>query len=188
MLLLPAQRSAHGVENAESDRNPDDGEPESQQLPRQPLNGVHAQILRAETGRDRGSERVHERQLHRAPSGRWLGGHASARDIRAATAWSSVPVVLASVLWILLLLLGGPDLFTSETPRLDANPTPAMLMLLLIALQFVAGIWSMIVLCKCQGQVQGFSAWKGLGNSLLVALVLVVAIVAIAIGVGPLAR
>ena len=46
----------------------------------------------------------------------------------------------------------------------------------------------MIVLCKCLGQVQGFSAWKGLGNSLLVALVLVVPILAIAIGVGPLAR
>ena len=60
VLLVPAQRAADGVKDVESDRNPDDDEPESHQLPRQPFNRVHAQILRAETGHDRGHERVHE--------------------------------------------------------------------------------------------------------------------------------
>ena len=121
-------------------------------------------------------------------TGRWIGGQASARDIRAATAWSSVPVVLASVLWVPMLLLVGRDLFTSETPRMDANPMVALWILLLFAIQFVAAIWSIIVFCKCLGQVQGFSAWRGLGNSVLAGLVIVVPIIAVVFGLAMLPR
>jgi hypothetical protein len=49
-LLLPAQCCANGVQNAESDRDAGDDEPESHQLTSQLLDGVHAQILAAKGG------------------------------------------------------------------------------------------------------------------------------------------
>ena len=73
VLLLAAHCSANRVQNAESDRDASDGEPESQQLPRQILNRVHAQILRARVGRDRRNERLHERWPHRSASASYVG-------------------------------------------------------------------------------------------------------------------
>jgi len=121
-------------------------------------------------------------------TGRWIGGQGSTLNIRAAIAWACVPVVPAVLLWIPELLLAGSDLFTSETPRLDSNPTLALVLLPLLALGFVFGFWGIVLLTKCLGQVQGFSAWKALGNCVLALLVVVVPFVAVAAIVGVLAR
>src|SRR3954465_6527645 len=55
-------------------------------------------------------------------SGRWIGGVGNAGHIRTAIAWASVPVVFSLPLWIPELLLVGSDLFTKETPHVDAHP------------------------------------------------------------------
>jgi hypothetical protein len=41
------------------------------------------------------------------------------------------------------------------------------------------GIWSFVLNCNCLGQVQGFSAWKGLANMMLSFTVVVVPILVI---------
>ena len=109
-------------------------------------------------------------------TGGWLGGRASMEQVRAAIAWSSVPLIWALPLWIPELVLFGQDLFTSATPRLDANPPLAVALIGFGLVELVVGLWAIVVFLKCLGQVQGFSAWRALGNALLAFLIFFTAI------------
>ena len=117
-------------------------------------------------------------------TGTWIGGKTSAENIRAAIAWSSVPMLWALLLWIPELALFGQELFTAETPVIDADTTLNSAFLAFGAVEVTIGMWTLIVYLKCLGQVQGFSAWKALGNSILAGLVIIVPILIIAIAIG----
>ncbi|MGO8989197.1 MAG: YIP1 family protein [bacterium] len=121
-------------------------------------------------------------------TGKWIGGQAPSQNIRAAIAWSSVPTIWALILWIPQLVLFGQELFTTETPRIHASPSLGFISLGFVAIQLIIAIWAIVVFLKCLGQVQGFSAWRALGNTTLGALVIVVPIAIIAIIVVCIAR
>ncbi len=93
-------------------------------------------------------------------TGNWIGGIASSENIRAAIAWSSVPIIWGLALWIPELALFGQELFTTETPKIDANPSLAFLLFGFAAIEITIGIWTLVVFLKSLGQVQGFSAWE----------------------------
>jgi hypothetical protein len=112
-------------------------------------------------------------------TGRWFGGQASSRDLRASTAWSSVPVAVAAVLWIPQLALVGREMFSAESPTLSASVPIALAMLGLHVLEIVAAVWAIVLFFKCLSQVQQFSVWKALGNAVLAALAVVVSLIAI---------
>lgn len=108
-------------------------------------------------------------------TGRWIGGSADREHLKTAIAWASVPFIVALPLWIPELLLFGSDMFTKETPRLDAQP---MLWIPFIAfglVEVVLGVWTVVLLCHTVAEVQGFSSgWRGMGNLLLAGAVIVV--------------
>ena len=116
-------------------------------------------------------------------TGRWLGGVASSRDLRAALAWGCVPSLLAGA----ALLVPGLDLFPTPPPELQSVPFALATYGLGSKIQLLAGVWSLFTMIKCIAEVQGFSAWRALGNYLLAILMIIVVIVAIAAGVGVLA-
>lgn len=110
-------------------------------------------------------------------TGSWIGGQASARNIRAAMAWSTVPEVWGLLLWLPAFALFGQELFTSAMPSVDANPSLSFLLLGFAAISLVIGIWEFVVFLKCLGQVQAFSAWKALGNSIMASMVVVLPVI-----------
>lgn len=114
-------------------------------------------------------------------TGSWIDGQGTPEKIRAALAWSSVPVVWVLPLWIPEIAIFGQELFTTQTPRIDASLSLALLLMAFGLLEVTVGIWTIVILAKCIGQVQGFSAWKGLGNLLLAGLVLFVPIFIVAL-------
>ena len=120
-------------------------------------------------------------------TGGWIGGQADSRRIRATLAWANVPLVWSLLLWIPALLLFGAELFATATPIIDAS---TMLSGLYMVFSFgigIVSIWAFVVFLHALGEVQGFSAWKALGNSILAGLVVLVpllAIVGIAIALG----
>ncbi len=71
-------------------------------------------------------------------------------------------------------------MFRTETPRLDASLYLTTMFWIVTAIQIILGVWSMVVYCKCLGEVQGFSAWKAVVNLLLPILVFVVPVLLIA--------
>jgi hypothetical protein len=112
-------------------------------------------------------------------TGNWLGGRGIREHIRAALAWGSVPTVWTLVPWAILLVIVGGELFTAETPYLDEHLGLALLSLVPLLAAFVMAIWSPFVLVKAIAEVQGFSAWRALGNVLLSGLVVAVPLLAV---------
>ncbi len=107
-------------------------------------------------------------------TGKWLGGVSDMANIRAALAWSSVPVIWALLLWVPELLIFGKDLFTSSAPSIAARPVTYFGFL---AIELIAAIWGVVIFCKALGQVQVFSAWRALGSAALAGLIIAVPIV-----------
>jgi hypothetical protein len=117
-------------------------------------------------------------------SGQVIGGRGRAKALRTAIAWASVPRVFTLLLWIPLLGLFGSEMFTEEIPRLDAQPLLWLPFLGISLLSVVLGIWSFVLLCNTVAEVQGFhSAWSGLGNLILAALLFAVPLIAVVVGV-----
>jgi len=114
-------------------------------------------------------------------SGAQLGGQANAEQVRAAIAWSGVPSLFTSVVLIPQLAVFGRELFTTETPIVDSSNTYLAFLLGTGLIETVGGIWGLVTLTKCLGEVHRFSAWRGLGSLLLV-LLLVFALVLVAVG------
>lgn len=107
-------------------------------------------------------------------TGRWIGGQGNQPHLRTAIAWSGIPKVFGLTIWLPALYVFGQELFASETPNISSNPMLATLLLAFITIQVICAIWSFVLLLKCVGQVQGFSAWKALGNVILSSLVIIV--------------
>lgn len=118
-------------------------------------------------------------------TGKWFGGQSSSENIRVALAWSGVPIVWALILWIPEYFLFGKELFTTDTPTIVEN---AGIFYMFCAVEFVIGCWALIVLLKSLSQVQGFSAWKALGNLLASVSVVILPIILIIVAVALLIK
>ncbi|MFN3193778.1 MAG: Yip1 family protein [Aureliella sp.] len=115
-------------------------------------------------------------------AGKMIGGKSNFQNITTAMAWASVPAVFALPLWIPQILMFGADMFTEATPTLDANPVLTVPFFGIAMAEIVLGVWAFVLLCNTIAEVQGFrSAWSGLGNILLAALILIVPLLAIVV-------
>ena len=98
-------------------------------------------------------------------SGHWIGGQASSRSIRAAIAWSNVPMIWAAALWIPELALYSQVLFTTEATF--SSNSLAYFFLGCRAIELTAVMWTFVLLGKCIGHLQGFSFLKTFLNVFL---------------------
>jgi hypothetical protein len=115
-------------------------------------------------------------------TGKWIGGIGNRVHLKTAIAWAAVPAVFALPLWIPELLLFGSDMFTSETPKLDAQPALGIVLVATGFAEITLGIWSLVLLCNTVAEVQGFrSAWRGLGNLVLAGLLLLIPLILLGI-------
>lgn len=117
----------------------------------------------------------------------WFGGRGESEHIRTAMAWSLVPVLTTMVFWIPQLLLFREEMFQSEMPRVESNPALLNAMVALGGLEALAilvlGIWTLVVFLHGLGEVEGYSAWKALGVSIVAAIVLMLVLLVIIFGI-----
>jgi hypothetical protein len=99
--------------------------------------------------------------------GRLIGGKASFKQIRCVVAWSNVPVVINILVWLLLIGVFKERAFYSDFPPEVTLANKTGLFLLVMLGQWIAAIWSFIILMQGLRQVQGFSIWKGLLNIII---------------------
>lgn len=112
-------------------------------------------------------------------TGGWIGGRGDEDAIKAAIAWANIPVIFIGVLWFAEIPLFGHELFTTHTPRLDSSLPLALSLIAFSLIEVVIGIWAIVLYLRALGQVQGFSVWKALLNSLLAGAVILIPIAAI---------
>ena len=112
-------------------------------------------------------------------AGAVLGGTATAVQVRAAIAWSSIPSIAGAALNLVGLATGvisapvQPQKF--EGLRTVTSQVNAFSVIFVIL-----AIWGTVIFLKCLGEVHRFSAWRALGASLLGALAAMGAILAAA--------
>ncbi len=111
-------------------------------------------------------------------TGRFLGGKADARQVRSALGWGSVPYVWALLYRLPARIFYGEDIilpiFGRESSRgalaLDWGSSATDMVAIVIGyalLEVVFAVWYVIVINKCLGEAQGFSAWRAFGSFLL---------------------
>lgn len=118
--------------------------------------------------------------IYRWASGR-LGGQASPEEIRAALAWSNVPIIAALPLTFLQAFLLGSGMVTSVTAAWDSDPLLARFILGSSIVELVAAIWTFVLLLQTLSEVQRFSVWRALVSMLLLFVVSLVPIMSYAV-------
>ncbi|BAU47450.1 hypothetical protein SVA_0871 [Sulfurifustis variabilis] len=106
-------------------------------------------------------------------TGRWLGGQASLRDIRIATAWSFVPALGAALLWIPEIALFGDELFMSEHPTIEGSPWLTGALYAFVALEVVGLAWFGVVFLAALAEAQRFAVWRAVASVALAVALLV---------------
>ncbi len=106
-----------------------------------------------------------------------LGGQATRQEMRAALAWAYVPQAMALPIALLAAVLFAPAL------HLESGPALAGFVFLFGFLMTGIAVWSVVIASNTVAEVQGYrSAWKGLLNLLLLALIpLTIGLVAVVI-------
>jgi hypothetical protein len=110
-------------------------------------------------------------------TGSWLGGTATSSQLRQALAWSMVPQIWISPLAPLTLLLFGREWFEETKPMIEGSGVLSLAYGLLVMVQFVVGVWTVVINMKAIGEAHGFSAWKALLSSMIAAVLIIVTLV-----------
>jgi hypothetical protein len=98
--------------------------------------------------------------------GKLLKGKGSFKEVRAATYWSSVPIIATLILWGILMVTHGNSLFVAGYEK-GVTEAGAIINVIVAILQIILGVWMIVIFLQMLGEVQGFSAWKALLNVIM---------------------
>lgn len=95
--------------------------------------------------------------------GSWLGGAGSVDEMKVVVGRISGMMAIAiGLTWIPEWLIAGRELFTANTPVLDASPVRTLLFSGMQFLEIGLGVWLFVVFVQATSEVHRFSAWKAL--------------------------
>lgn len=117
--------------------------------------------------------------------GKLIKGKGSFKQIRAATYWSTVPMVVVLLFWIFCIVINGNSLFVPGYEKRLVESAATINIVISIA-QFALAIWGLIIYLHALGEVQGFSAWMALLNVFLAGLAIFILLFLISWGVSAL--
>lgn len=107
-------------------------------------------------------------------TGKWIDGKGDFSKVRSAVAWSNVPNAVTTLLWVVLVMVFGSQVFSRGFADLPFIGYEAGVVFIVFLLESIVSIWGFVLLLKTLSEVQKFSVWKALLN-VVIPLVLVVA-------------
>ena len=105
-----------------------------------------------------------------------LGGKGSFQTVRAAVAWSNVPNFVTVLMWVVLLMVFGAQVFNRNFSEMQFVGYRAGILFLVMLVESIVSIWGFIILLSTLREVQGFSIWKAILN-VVIPFVAVVAVI-----------
>ena len=109
---------------------------------------------------------------------RWVGkclkGQGSFAALRAAYAWSAVPLIVNVPLWLLMVVLFGHQLFLNFSDSYLFTNSQRLVIFLFLITKVIVSIWSLVIYLNALAEVQKFSILKAIFNVLLTGALLVV--------------
>ena len=113
--------------------------------------------------------------------GSWFGGQASNVEVRAALAWSGIPLFwLYGLLTLgrLLSFAAGLLLGSSQAGKAIVEPVVGTLAIAVGITAIVGSIWALVIFSRMMGEVHRFSGWKGFWTLVISHVSLFISIVA----------
>ena len=111
-------------------------------------------------------------------TGSLMGGASRLNMVRAVLAWSFLPIICYSILWIPQYILLGDVLFESRVVIFGSKGHLLIVGFNILRLMIV--LWSLVIFLNCLSEVQKFGLWKALVNTLLSVTILMVVVLFIA--------
>ncbi len=109
-------------------------------------------------------------------TGRMFKGKATFLEARAAYAWSCVPLMGNVILWLALVGFYGKMLFFGPQQQVAlSGPAVTILFLVLIG-KLIFAVWSVVLYLQALAEVQGYSVLRSIGNVIVAAIFLGVAV------------
>ncbi len=105
-------------------------------------------------------------------TGKLFKGAGTFKEVRAAYAWSCVPLVVNLVLWLILGAAFGRTLFMPIDETHPLTQTQVVLLFVVLVARLVTMIWSLVIYVNTLSEVQKFSVLKSIGNMLVAVICL----------------
>lgn len=96
--------------------------------------------------------------------GRVLRGEGSFSHVRAAFAWSCVPLVVNILLWFLMIFSFGIAFFFDPEKMVPLTSQQSAFLLLILIGKVVIAIWSLVIYLNALAEVQKFSVLRAIFN------------------------
>ena len=100
-------------------------------------------------------------------TGKWIGGKAKFKEVRASVAFSNVTNLVSIVIWLLLTLMFRKSVFMSDFSYSASLGNFKALMNFIFIIQLVVAVWSMVIFIASLSETQGFSIFRSIINTLL---------------------
>lgn len=104
--------------------------------------------------------------------GKLFKGRGNFQEIRAAYAWSCVPLIVSCLFWIVLILLFGGRLFLPPFDAGAVTNAEGVVLSLILIVKVVFAVWSLVIYLNALAEVQSFSVLRAIGNVLVSAVLL----------------
>jgi len=106
-------------------------------------------------------------------TGKWIKGKGSFKEVRAALAWSSTPLIISVLLWFLLLGVFGKSLFSNFPGGAILSHMQIYFLLGITLIQLGFSLWSMILYLNNLAEVQKFSIANAILNTIIGSLAVI---------------
>lgn len=100
-------------------------------------------------------------------TGKWIGGKASFKQVRASVAYSNVTNIVSIAIWLILMSMFKESVFKADFPYASSLGNFALLMNTIFLVQLVVAVWSIVIFIASLSETQGFSSFKAVINTLL---------------------
>ena len=112
-------------------------------------------------------------------TGKWLKGEGNTNSILRMISYAMIPSIIALVFLIPQISIYGNEMFKSDGDIVSAGLISNILVYLSLFLEFVLGIWTIVLCVIGISEVQKFSVGKSILNMLMPGLIILVPILLI---------
>ncbi|MEN9655079.1 MAG: hypothetical protein RL235_1191 [Chlamydiota bacterium] len=97
-------------------------------------------------------------------TGRMFKGQGEYAAVRAAYAWSCVPLLINGILWLILISLFGVALFLDTAEEVHFSDGWLVVLFVTLLGKVAMVIWSLVIYLNALAEVQRFSMLRAIGN------------------------
>lgn len=105
-------------------------------------------------------------------TGRWIKGTGRFKEVRAAYAWSSFPLIVNVFLWFVLAFVFGNSLFTNISEGYPLTQAQVSVLFVILLIRITVAIWSLVLYLNTLSEVQKFSILRSIANIAIAAVLI----------------